>query len=182
MQLIRHEARSRRITIDQIRELERKLHLSGKAAKTKIGVIRDADRLQEKSENAFLKTLEEPPPRTLLLLLTSQPEQLLDTIRSRCISVALYSPGLYQPNFPKAFQQFIQAIGTTLSDQKRSLSRALVLARTFTAILKEEKEILASLQSALVSHLRSLQAHWNIFKISNQGNERKYRKRKRKTS
>ncbi|MDF1787301.1 MAG: DNA polymerase III subunit delta' C-terminal domain-containing protein [Verrucomicrobiales bacterium] len=142
VQLIRPESRSRRITIDQIRELERKLHLSGTAAKTKIGVIRDADRLQEKSENAFLKTLEEPPPRTLLLLLTSQPEQLLDTIRSRCISVALYSPGLYQPNFPKAFQQFIQAIGTTLSDQKRSLSRALVLARTFTAILKEEKEIL----------------------------------------
>ena len=137
--LIRPESRSRRIKIDQIRELERKLYLSGSPDKAKIGVIRDADRLQVESENAFLKTLEEPPPRTLLLLLTAQPEQLLDTIRSRCICVALYAKGKQTLPFSQNFLRFLQVVGATLADPKRSLSKALVLARTFTAILKEEK-------------------------------------------
>ncbi|MFT4636769.1 MAG: DNA polymerase-3 subunit delta' [Verrucomicrobiales bacterium] len=138
--LIRPESRSRRIKIDQIRSLERQLHLSGAPGMTKIGVIRDADRLQKESENAFLKTLEEPPQATLLLLLTSQPEQLLDTIRSRCIQVPLYAPGRHQPNFSESFHAFLAAVGSTLTNTQLSLSRALVLARTFTTILKIEKE------------------------------------------
>ena len=50
----------------------------------KAGVVYGADRLKTESANAFLKTLEEPPPQTLFLLLTEQPEQLLPTIISRC--------------------------------------------------------------------------------------------------
>lgn len=140
VQLIRPESRSRRIKIDQIRALERQLHLSGVPNQTKIGVIQDADRLQKESENAFLKTLEEPPPKTLLLLLTAQPEQLLDTIRSRCIAVTLYAPGQHQPTFSENFQAFVQAAGGALSEPKRSLSRALVLAGTFARILRSEKD------------------------------------------
>ncbi len=141
--LIRPESRSRRIKIDQIRALERQLHLSGAPDKIKVGIIREADRLQQESENAFLKTLEEPPPGTLLLLLTAQPEQLLDTIRSRCIGVALYAPGDHQPEFSEGFRTFLQAAGGTLANSKRSLSRALVLAGTFGRILKAEKEQIA---------------------------------------
>lgn len=141
--LIRPESRSRRIKIDQVRALERQLHLSGAPGKTKIGVIREADRLQTESENAFLKTLEEPPPGTLLLLLTAQPEQLLDTIRSRCLGVPLYAPGNYQPAFSGSFENFLQAAAGILSASHCSLSRALVLAGTFAKILKEEKEAIA---------------------------------------
>lgn len=138
--LIRPESRMRRIKIDQIRALEKQLHLSGRPGMTKIGVIQDADRLQAESENAFLKTLEEPPPGTLLLLLTAQPEQLLDTIRSRCLQVPLYSKDGHQPQFSQTFQNFLQAAAGTLADSRRSLSRALILARTFTGILRAEKE------------------------------------------
>ena len=55
----------------------------------KAGVVYGADRLKTESANAFLKTLEEPPPRTLFLLLTEQPEQLLPTIISRCQRIDL---------------------------------------------------------------------------------------------
>jgi len=55
----------------------------------KAGVIVGADRLNEASANAFLKTLEEPPPQTLFLLLTDEPERLLPTIVSRCQRVDL---------------------------------------------------------------------------------------------
>lgn len=55
----------------------------------KAGVVSGADRLKTESANAFLKTLEEPPPHTLFLLLTDQPEQLLPTIISRCQRIDL---------------------------------------------------------------------------------------------
>ena len=52
----------------------------------KVGVVVDADRMNAASANAFLKTLEEPPPGTTLFLLTTRPYDLLDTIRSRCLN------------------------------------------------------------------------------------------------
>ena len=59
----------------------------------KAGVVVAADRLQKESANAFLKTLEEPPPKTIFLLLTETPEQLLPTIVSRCQRIDLMKPG-----------------------------------------------------------------------------------------
>ena len=55
----------------------------------KVGVLVGADRLNAAGANAFLKTLEEPPERTLFLLLTDTPEQLLPTIISRCQRIDL---------------------------------------------------------------------------------------------
>ncbi|PZR75983.1 MAG: hypothetical protein DLM52_06735 [Chthoniobacterales bacterium] len=82
-------SRSRRIVVDQIRTLERALQLRTDAGRKKIAIIRDADRMQAQAANAFLKTLEEPPPNSLLLLLTTLPEALPDTIVSRCLNLAL---------------------------------------------------------------------------------------------
>ncbi len=53
-------------------------------AARKIGIIHDADRMNDEAQNALLKTLEEPPPRTLLILTTGNPSALLPTTRSRC--------------------------------------------------------------------------------------------------
>ncbi len=55
----------------------------------KVAIVSDADRLQPQAANAFLKTLEEPPNDSLLLLLSALPEALPDTIRSRCIPIPL---------------------------------------------------------------------------------------------
>lgn len=53
-------------------------------AARKIGIIHDADRMNAEAQNALLKTLEEPPPGSLLLLTTGNPASLLPTTRSRC--------------------------------------------------------------------------------------------------
>ena len=82
-------SKSRRLLIEQIRDLESALHRTSEKGNRKVAVIRDADRLMPQAANAFLKTLEEPPDGSLLLLTTELPEALLETIRSRCISVAL---------------------------------------------------------------------------------------------
>ena len=86
------ESRSRRIVIKQVRELERSVFLKASHARTKIAIIHTADRLQPEAQDAFLKTLEEPPPKTMFLLLTEEPQQLRDTILSRCLSVR-FRPG-----------------------------------------------------------------------------------------
>ncbi|CAI8351956.1 MAG: DNA polymerase III subunit tau [Opitutia bacterium UBA7350] len=63
----------------------------------KVGIIFEADRMNRQSANAFLKTLEEPPPGTTLFLLTTRPYDLLDTIRSRCLNFRV-------PDLEDAFQ------------------------------------------------------------------------------
>ena len=82
-------SKSRIITIDAMREFENMLSLVSSAGRLKIGLISEAECLGAEAQNAFLKTLEEPPPRTMLLLTTTRPRQLLPTIRSRCQTLLL---------------------------------------------------------------------------------------------
>ncbi len=70
------------ISIEQIHELLRELSMV--SAKPRAIVIDDAHKMSEEAQNALLKTLEEPPAGTTLLLVTSVPDKLLATIRSRC--------------------------------------------------------------------------------------------------
>src|SRR5258708_561586 len=91
--VIEPESKSRRILIEQMRELERSLHMRRLLGGHKTGVIAAADRLHPNAANAFLKTLEEPPGQSSLLLLSSLPDQLLETILSRCLEVPLRRAG-----------------------------------------------------------------------------------------
>ncbi len=85
----RPESKSRRIVIEQIRDLEHALQMRASNGRRKVAIISDADRLQPQAANAFLKTLEEPPKDSLLLLLSALPEALPETILSRCIAIPL---------------------------------------------------------------------------------------------
>lgn len=72
------------IKIDQIRSLQNELSLRPLEGNYKISLIDGADMLTIGAANALLKTLEEPQPNTLIILLTSHAEKLLPTICSRC--------------------------------------------------------------------------------------------------
>lgn len=82
---IRPESKLRVIKIDQIRALLKTIYLKPTQGTYKVAVMAAADRLNVQAANAFLKTLEEPPPNSILILLTTEPERLLDTILSRCL-------------------------------------------------------------------------------------------------
>ena len=86
---VRPQSKSRSILVDDVRELEHQLGLTPGPGRRKFGLVVEADRMVEPAQNTFLKTLEEPAPRTTLALLTTQPRDLLPTIRSRCQSVSL---------------------------------------------------------------------------------------------
>lgn len=90
--IIRPRSKSRRILIEDIRAVEPFLRQKAALNKWKIAVFLDAERMNEEAANAFLKTLEEPPGHSLIILISSKPEQLLQTILSRCVNVPLYSP------------------------------------------------------------------------------------------
>jgi DNA polymerase III delta' subunit len=84
------ETKSRKIDIDQIREeLTPRISRTSYGGGYKVGVILHADRLTEGAANAFLKTLEEPPGSSLLLLVTNSVQNLLPTIVSRCQRIVL---------------------------------------------------------------------------------------------
>jgi len=82
--VIRPEGKSGFHSIESIREMIDIVHTMPFEAKWKICVIVDADRMQPAAANGLLKTLEEPNPDTILILLTSVLQELLPTIRSRC--------------------------------------------------------------------------------------------------
>lgn len=77
-----------------MREFLPKLYVTSAVAAQKVAIVYEADRMNVESANAFLKTLEEPPPHTTLLLLTTRPYALLPTIRSRVLHFRFPSAGL----------------------------------------------------------------------------------------
>ncbi len=84
------QSKSRQILIDQVRDdLIRPFSQTSFSGGWKVGVILNADRMNTMAANALLKTLEEPPPKSLLLLITDEPQSLLPTISSRCQRIAL---------------------------------------------------------------------------------------------
>jgi DNA polymerase-3 subunit delta' len=75
---------NRIIRVDQMRDVEREANFRPYEGAARIFIIEEADRLNEASSNALLKTLEEPPPTSYLILTTARTATLLPTIRSRC--------------------------------------------------------------------------------------------------
>jgi DNA polymerase III subunit delta' len=89
---VRPSDESRQIRIEQVRELGQELALTSHQGGYKVGVVSPADVLNRFAANALLKTLEEPPQRTVLILVATQPSRLPATILSRCQRVRVSAP------------------------------------------------------------------------------------------
>ncbi len=83
---------SKHIRIEQIRSMQETLATGSHQAGLRVIVIEPAEAMQPVTANALLKSLEEPPPDTLFLLVSDQASRLLPTIRSRCQQVPLAPP------------------------------------------------------------------------------------------
>jgi DNA polymerase-3 subunit delta' len=81
-------AEDTRVRIGQVRELQRGFRLRGSEGGRRAGVVADAEWLNLEAQNALLRTLEEPPPATTLVLVARSAAGLLATVRSRCQRVA----------------------------------------------------------------------------------------------
>jgi DNA polymerase III delta' subunit len=72
------------INVESVRELDRKLSNAPFSAPCKVAVIAEAEKMNPESQNAFLKTLEEPPAKSLVILLAEKTGDFLPTVLSRC--------------------------------------------------------------------------------------------------
>jgi DNA polymerase-3 subunit delta' len=128
------ESKSRKIVTEQMRGLEEALSLKSQQDGYRVAIIHDAERMVLSAANAFLKTLEEPPDQTLLLLTTSLPEALLETIRSRCLRLSIESgeepeQGEYQQKVTASMESFFS------EGREYDVAAAFQLARRFQELL-----------------------------------------------
>lgn len=135
------------IKVDQIREeVEDRLYFRPFEGRFKVAIVDEAHRMNLNAQNAFLKTLEEPPGDSVIILITSQPQVLLPTIRSRCQSFE------FKPLSQDAIVEEIIKRKELSRDEAilvarlsgRSLGKALSLDKD---LLAERKEIIMKLSS-----------------------------------
>jgi DNA polymerase-3 subunit delta' len=136
VQVVRPEKVSRVVNVDRIREVEERLHKASGKNVWKIVVIVHADRMNTQAQNAFLKTLEEPPNNTILMLLTSQPQALLPTILSRCMQLPLMGKTDYRAH---GGQELIQTLNRVASASFGTPWGALTIKNAFTQVIERRK-------------------------------------------
>jgi DNA polymerase III subunit delta' len=134
----RPESKSRRIVIEQIRDLEHALQMRASNGRRKVAIISDADRLQPQAANAFLKTLEEPPKDSLLLLLSALPEALPETILSRCIAISLSREGRLQASDEE--KKLVKLLQEGSNERSWTIQFAYRLAQEFQRLLRSVRE------------------------------------------
>ena len=139
-QLVRPSSKSRRILIEDIRALEPYLALKAEETATKIVVIQEAERMMDEAANAFLKTLEEPPAQTLIILITEQPNHLLATILSRCIRMDLQTEST-ELRLSEIQERFLPTLCRAMAQLGSDIA-ALALRSEFQSLLAERKQII----------------------------------------
>lgn len=162
---------TRTIGVRLIRELViPRLSLTAVGGRRKVCILRDAD-FTEGAQNAFLKTLEEPPPDTTFIVLSSQPDLLKVTIRSRCLRV------VFQPlpldvvasrvaeakKLPPEEAKLLAAVsggnlGLALKADTKALARRRTLIETLEALGPEEWTGWLGLAEALGDRDKGLEA------------------------
>lgn len=157
--------------IDQVRQdLIKPMSLSGGEGAYKVNILTDVEKMREEAANAFLKLLEEPPPKTIFLLTTSRPEQLLPTIVSRCQRLR-FDP-LRADSIEQALIEREEMGGDAAAMLSRmadgSYSRALELAQN-EALMSSRELVLDYFRAAYARNIDSLNGC--IRKINNQGRE-----------
>ena len=80
------------VGVDQVREVCERLAMTSMRSGYRVAILSPADRFTAQAQNALLKTLEEPAPRTVLVLVTARPSALLATLRSRCQRIEIARP------------------------------------------------------------------------------------------
>lgn len=146
VRVLRPRMKSRQIGVDIIRDLEHTLHLAAPEGSYKVGVILEADRMNDQAANAFLKTLEEPPGRTLLMLLTANPQRLLPTILSRCLNIPLLGG---RSLLAEGGDELVAALNTAALRGFGTPVAALHLKSAFTGILARHREAAEAAASAV---------------------------------
>jgi len=143
---VRPESKSRVITIAQMRELMREIQLRPNESRHKVAVVVAADRLRVEGANAFLKTLEEPPADSILILLTTEPQRVLETILSRCLRLSFGQAGVRALDASQ--REWLSAFSEAAAQQQKSLMGRY---RLLDVLLRRLGSLRTSIEESLTS-------------------------------
>src|SRR6266478_5205479 len=132
---VRPESKSRRIQVEQMREFMKAVNLRSSMGGVKVGIVVDADCLGEEASNAFLKTLEEPPAQTVIVLLTADPQRLLTTILSRCLRIS-FGPVTGSARSPYSVK-LLPLLAKFSESREERVAHSYQLLAELTALLQE---------------------------------------------
>ena len=137
------------IKVDQIRELSDFANKTSHGNRRKVIIVDRADALNINAANALLKTLEEPPETTVLLLITAMPGRLLATIRSRCQRILFGTPDAQTALHWLTEQAGNQAALPSLLEYANN--RPLLALQMFESEEGEQRDRLAQALTAIVA-------------------------------
>jgi DNA polymerase-3 subunit delta' len=134
------------VTVEQMRDLMQQIQLKPTEAEFKVAVIAGADRLNAQAANAFLKTLEEPPSNSVLILLSTEPSRILETILSRCLRLNFSGDGA-RP-LDQAQAEWLEKFGALAGGEQKSL---LGRYRLLDVLLQKLGEIRSRVDESLTA-------------------------------
>jgi DNA polymerase-3 subunit delta' len=148
VRVIDPQAGKKEISIQQVREIEKNLNLRSFSGGTKIAIVDPATLMNLPGQNALLKTLEEPPPNCLLILVAGNSGALLPTLRSRCLRLA------FGPLRREVLADFLTARKAVSKDEADFL--AAMAMGSIGAAVKMDNEELRENRRAWIEWLASL--------------------------
>lgn len=146
------------ISIDTIREVNATDELTTRFNGYKIIVITPADHLNRSAANSLLKTLEEPNPSTLLLLVTSKPARLLPTIKSRC-QYLFFKP-------PKEAEALAWLATQVKNQSNAALALRLTQGAPLAALNFLQQDLLKIRQEAITAFFGLMKGHGNYLTVA----------------
>jgi DNA polymerase-3 subunit delta' len=142
------ESKSQFIRIEQMRQLSGEAQFRPYLGRRRVFMIDEAEWLREDAASSILKTLEEPPETSLLMLITSKPYALLETIRSRCLmlSFAPLTPAEIESYLKRTTKQPVDEIAIIARLARGSIGRALEIDLEH---YREKREMILELLESL---------------------------------
>jgi DNA polymerase-3 subunit delta' len=135
------------ILVEQIRQLAEHAAYAPREGRRRVFLIDPADHMNAAAQNALLKTLEEPPGRALILLITSRPHVLFPTVRSRCFQLGFAAMD------PEALAEALQARGAPLAEAR---SRAALAEGRPGRAITLDLPVLEARRDAILTMLETL--------------------------
>jgi len=163
-------APKRLLLVDQMRQIEREANYRPFEGRARVFLVDDADKLNEPSANALLKILEEPPPTSHVILLTSRPSMLLPTIRSRCQAIR------FSPLTSQEIEEYL--LKNRIGSESEASLRARVAGGSLSRALAGELAELIEQRAAMLKVLEAVAGSGNrvqLLRSSEQLNEAAYK-------
>ena len=163
-------APKRVLLVEQMRLIEREANYRPYEGNARVFLIEDADKLNDASANALLKVLEEPPPTSHIILLTSRPVMLLPTIRSRCQMIR------FSPLSPEEIESHL--LQNKIASAGEARIRARIARGSLGRALAQDFDDFSGQRAAMLRVLQALSVNEDriqLLRSAEELNEAKYK-------